>query len=940
MLKRLMRGSSEATRRRDSQHSDRWIKPATLLYALALRAFPEPFRRRFGPEMRRVLAAQLEAAARAAPRRRWLPRARLLVRAVADALYQGLDERCHGVRPVTAAAATLGTRRARPTPPLHHHPEAPMLDRLANDLRFAVRGLRRSPAFTALAVLTLALGVGANTALFSVIDSVLLEPLPYAEPERLVRIFETNPSIPEFPVAPGNFVDYRAGSRHLAQVAAFTRQDAELSAGDAARRLSGMQVSHGFLDLLGRRPILGRDLEAGDEAPGAPPVVVLGHGFWQEHFAGDADAVGRSIDLDGIQHTIVGLAPPGLEHIGGSFRSLPQGSRIDVWRPLPLDQPQLPRNQHYLNAVARLAAGSSLGQAQAELTVLTERLESEHPGTNIGWRAYAVPLHDDVVGETGRLLWILLGAVSLVLLVVCANVANLVLVRGIGRRREVAMRGALGASRGRLLQLLLVESVVLAMAAGALGAVAAYGAVAMIRALGPASLPRLHAVEVDAGVLAFCLGLSVVTGLLVGCLPALRVSRSATTALSRSGRGATSDRATGRLRTALVAAQVALAVMLLFGASLLGRSFANVLAEDPGFGPTGVLTGSIELPRGRFADAASQRDFWSRFVPAVAALPGVESAGAGSDLPWTGHDENLSLMPEGQGGTLGSMFGVRYHQATPGFFQALGVRLLAGRSFETVDRAGAVQTVIVNESLVRRGWPDLPLEEAPGRRLTWSDEPDSGDWFTIAGVVGNVKDGPTEASTRPAVFFAYDQQPWPRKMFLAVRTSGDPAAIVGGLRQILRGIDRNLPLAEVVRLTQVADGPLAEPRFASALVATFAGVTLGFALVGLASVIAFTASQRRREVAVRVALGASAARIVRLFMRQGLAALAIGIVGGAIGAALGARALERLLFGVDAGDASLLLGVAALLALVGVAASAIPAMRATRVDPGRLLGSE
>lgn len=900
---------------------------AAIVYRLALRALPRHFRARFGREMNDLLMAQLTAL----DRRR--DRIELLALAVLDALRQGVDERFRGVRSINQSPASAAYEAAPRS-------EVSMLERTRSDIHFSMRSLRRNPGFTVLAVLTLAFGIGANTAMFTVIDGILLEPLPYAAPDRLVRIFEHTPRTPEFPVAPGNFVDYREELRGLDGIAAFTRGDAELSAGDAARRLDGMRVSSGFLALLGRPPILGRDIARSDEQGGAPPVVVLGHALWRTRFESDESTLGSRIELDGVPHTVIGVAPPGLEHVGGRYRSLPQGTSIDVWRPMELDG-DLPRNQHFLNAIGRLREGVGVDRLQTELAVLTARLEADHPDTNTDWRAHATSLHQDVVGEIGGMLWLLLGAAFLVLAVVCANIANLVLARGVGRRKEVAMRAALGASRGRLFQQLLTENILLATVAGALGSGIAFGVVALIRRFGPADIPRLHALEVDLSALLFCLAVSVATGVFVGCLPALRLSRAAMIGwMQTSGRGGSSRSAT-RARSALVSAQVALAVILLVGAGLLLRSFANVLTEPSGFQPDGAIAGSIELPAGRYPTVDEQRRFWSRLIPALEDLPGVEAIGAGSDLPWTGHDENLGMRADGGDGTPRERISVRYHQATPGYFAALGIPLLAGRSITADDLNSVGNRLMINERLAGSAWPERSPAEVIGRRLTWSPEPDDDDWFTVVGVVGNVKDGPTATTTLPAIYFPYDQQPWTRKMYVAARADGAvTGSLFEGIRRVLREIDGDLPFAEVTHLERVAAGPLGRPRFISVLVTAFAMITLGFAVVGLGSVIAFTVSQRRREAAVRMALGASVERIVRMFMWQGLRALLIGIALGAIGALLSGQFLESLLFGVEPRDPRMLLAVGAILIVVGAAASLIPALRASRIEPSRMLGSD
>lgn len=914
--------------------TDKTTELAARMYRIALRAFPSSFRLLFGQDAEHLLRDRLRDTLGSNDTGRHLDAAFYFVRALADAVSNGLRERWQGVRPLRVSDSIRSPRRQ----------EASMLDHLLQDIRFAFRSLARSPGFTVAAVLTLTLGIGANTALFSVIDAVLLEPLPYDQPEQLVRIFERSPKTPQFPLSPANFVDYRAESESFDAMAVFMRSDAELSSADTSERLVGMQVSSGFASLLGAPPVLGRDLTRKDEQVGSPRVAVIGFRLWQRLFDSDPAAVGSSLTIDGEPVMVVGVAPANLEHVGGSYRSLPQGTQVDVWHPFTFDPSNPQRAQHYLNGIARRKAGVSLERAQAEMLLIGDRLAERYPDTYATWRPLLRSLHEDVVGASSRLLWILLSAVTLVLLVVCANVANLLLARGIGRQREIAVRGSLGASRGRLTGQLLTESLVLAMIAGALGSGLAFGIVRLVRTLGPATLPRLHAIEIDPSVLGFGLALSLATGVLFGCFPAIQLSRAShQQMLGDGGRSAIGSRRQGRLRGMLVVGELALAIILLFGAALLLRSLANLAAEETGFRADSVVTASIQLPNARYPDNEALRAFWPRLFEGVSALPGVVAAGAGTDLPWTGYDENLSMAPEGRHADREEMIRTRFHMATPGYFRALGIPLLGGREITGADHAETNKRLVANAAMVRAAWPELANGaegQAVDRRLTWSTEPDDDDWFTIVGVIGDIKDTPGDLVTIPAIYFSYAQQTWRRELVLAVRTDGDPLAMVPQLRTALRDLDPQLPLAQIATLDTVAEGPFAQPRFTASLLGGFSLTSLLIALLGLASVIAFAVSQRRREVAVRLALGATVGQVVRLFLHQSLPLLAVGIGIGIAGALAAARLLRSLLFGIDPGDLTTLAVIVASLLAAAIAACLVPAWRVTRIDPSATLRTD
>ena len=806
------------------------------------------------------------------------------------------------------------------------------METLAQDLRFALRSLARQPTLVAVAVLALALGIGATSALFSVVNGVLLEPLPYDQPEQLVRVFDRSSEQPRFPMAPANFVDHREALGDGGELAVYMRDDVELTAGERSERLHGMVVSAGFFRLLRHPPLFGRGFELADERPEAPDIVVLSHRFWLRHLEGDPGAVGRQILLDGLAHTVVGVLPPGLEHVGGSYRSLPHGSIVDVWRPIELDRER--RNWHFLNGLARLAPGLTPETAAARMNVTAERLAEQYPETNGAWRIAVVPLAEEIVGASRPRIRVLMGAGVLVLLIALVNVANLLLVRATTRRHEIGVRRALGAGTSRLLRQLMTENLLLAGVGGVLGLALAHLGVRVLRLWGPEAWPRLHAVEVDPRVTAFTVAVTILAGLASGAVPALRMTRtSLREALLSSGRALTGG--TSRLRQVLVVGQLVLAIVLLIGAGLLVESFRQMHLEDPGFDAEGVLTASIALPKARYGEASEVTHFYRRLRHRLEALPGVVAAGAGSNLPWSGHDENMRVGPADLGDDPErSMYRTRFHHVTPGYFRSLGVPILSGRELEDGDDAGAPRRVVISRRMADLLWPE---EDAVGRRLSWSTEPTENNIFTVVGVVADIKDGPGGAQLVQSTYFAHAQLPWNSNLVLAIRTRIDPISVVPTVRRELRAIDPDLPLAEVRTLEQVADGSYATPRFLSALVAGFAGVALVLAMIGLYGVISYAARQRRRELALRAALGARASQIIALVIRQGLWLVTAGAVLGVAGALGLVGFLRSLLYGVEATEPWIFLTIVPILVTVALAASWIPARRAGRVHPAEVL---
>lgn len=801
------------------------------------------------------------------------------------------------------------------------------------DVRYAMRLLRRAPGFTAAATLTLALSIGANAAIWSAVQGVLMAPLPYPDPDRLVRLFEETETTLHFPMAPLDFRDYRAELESFEGVAAYHLADLQI--GDASRpeQLRGMQASAGFFTLLGHPPALGRDFTEDDELHGNSDVAILSHSLWQRRFDGDPSVVGRSVRLSGRPFRVIGVLPQGFQHVGGTYRSYGHGERVDVWSALEVPREESPgqRYSHYYNVVGRIRRGASPAQVEADLKATGRSVALRYPSPDSPWRPRSVPLKHEIVGTAETTLLVLAGAALAVLLLACFNVAGLLLGRASARAREIGVRAALGASRWRLARQLLIESAVLACAGGAFGVLLAYTAVAALSRFGPADVPRLQMIAVNGHVLAATVAATLSSALLFGLAPALRLAGPGLGETLREGRtvAGSAHLAVGRL---LAAAQLPLAFVLVVSGGLLLRSFVAMVSRDPGFQPGGAITASVELPTARY-DAAQAAAFFRSAAERVRALPGVREAAFSSDLPWTGYDENTGFDIVGRPSPEGEGRGARYHFVTPGYSQATGTPLLAGRELRASDQGGAAPVVLVNETAARKYW-GAP-EAAVGARLDlWGAE------RTVAGVIGDVEDMPWNERAEPALYFPQAQQWYPQRMFLVVRSSLTPSSLVGPIRDALRSIDPELPLANVRPLSSVAAGALATRRLTLWLVAAFGLTALLLAVVGIYGVMAQAVGQRTREFGVRQALGATPGDILRLVFRNGaglaLAGLAVGV-----GLALGStRMLTSLLYGVAPLDPATFLGVVGAVGVTATIAIYIPARRATRVSAVVLLREE
>jgi predicted permease len=807
------------------------------------------------------------------------------------------------------------------------------IENFARDLQYAVRTLARTPGFAAMLVLTLALSIGANSAIFSVIDGVLLRPLPYPNSDRISRIFFRSATYPKFPLNPFDLRDMRARNRVFDSLAGMTRVDRQLSGSGEPQRLRGFRVTAGYFRVLGVAPARGREFNTRDELPANGDIAILSDRLWRARFASDPAIIGRKIMIDANPFTVVGVMPPGVPHPGNDYHSVADGDTVDIWTPFTYQGDGSGRGSHYIEGIARLKPGVSLAQAQADLDAMVAQLSREHPDAMEGWHAWLVPLYEEMVQPSRRLLLVLLGAVGLVLLIACANAANLLLARATARRREIAVRAALGAGRWRLVRQMLAESFAISVAGGGLGALLAIAGVKALTSLLPAGFPRAESIHLDAGVFAFTLAAALAAGFLFGLAPAFQAARTDLQQGLREGaRGSTASGTQVWLRGALVVGEIGLACLLLIGAGLMLRSFVNLLRTDPGFRPEHVITAGITLPDASYKRLEDLIMFFDRLRGNLTDLPGVREAGVGTDLPWTGYDDNLGgFTIEGRQPPPGLRFHARYHTADAGYFPALGVPLIRGRFFDAHDDLNSRRVMIVNRAMARAYWGS---DDAVGGRISFDDHPKEKDWFTVVGVVGDIKDHPNSPSAEPAMWWPGLQMPWRfTDMSLVVRTNGNPANAGGQIRDAVHRLDPNLAVADVRLMDDVAGASFSTPRFGLFLVALFAALAVMLAGIGIYGVISYSVSQRTQEFGVRVALGARSWDIAREVMSQGLKLAGAGIGVGIAGALILSRVLRALLYEVSSTDPMTYALVA--LAAAGIAAIAcyIPARRATHADP-------
>ena len=803
------------------------------------------------------------------------------------------------------------------------------------DLRFGARSLSRSPGFAAVALATLALGIGANTAIFSVVDAVLLRPLPFPSADRLVAVVQTMPSrgIRGNGASYLNYEDWRSRARSFKHLAAIRMHDYTLTGHGDPDLVTAGTVTSNLFRVCEDMPLLGRTLTAIDDDPASPSVAVLGEKLWRSRFGADPNIVGRAILLDQQPVTVVGVMP-------ARFKTPPEVPPVELWLTLTHDTVfadlREKREGHYLRIVGKLRPGVAIGAAQAELATIQGSLAREHPKANEGWGVEIEPLAENLVSGVRTGLLVLLGAVALVFAIACANVANLLLARASARSREVAIRTALGAGRSRLLRQFLTEGLLLASAGGILGVGVAFASLRGLVAWLPSDLPRATEIGLNGTVLLFALGASLLAAVVFGLAPAVHGSAANLAgALKEGSAGAGEGGRRRRVRSALVVAETALSFVLLIGAGLLTRSFLRLQDVPLGFRPSGVLTAGFSLPRNQYTKPEEWVSFYGRLVERLKGEPGAEAVAAALPLPLTGSGLNFAFTIEGRAAEgPGTDLSANYTAVTPDYFRAFGIPLLRGRLPGAGDAASAPMVCAISETFAKRHFAG---EDPIGRRLVFGFTEKVPR--TIVGVVGDVKRDGLGVLSRPEMYVPFEQEPW-WAAYLVVRTKGDPSALAGAVRREVAALDPALPIDELQPMSRIVSGSVAEPRFRTTLLSLFGATALVLAVIGLYGLIAYDVARRAREIGIRLALGASRGDVLRLVLRQGLGLTLAGLAAGAAGAALLTRYLGSLLFETRPLDPTTYTAVAVILLGAGLLACWIPARRALAVDPMRVLRSE
>ncbi len=796
---------------------------------------------------------------------------------------------------------------------------------LWQNLRYGARILSKKPGFTLIAVITLGLGIGANTAIFSVVNAVLLRPLPYPEPAALVRIYEkeTDAAVrsERLEVAPANFLDWQRQSRTLVEIGAWGQEDQALASQDHADPVVAAFVSYNFFSVLGVRPLQGRVFTFEEDQPDRDAVALLGYGLWQRRFGGDPNVVGQRVNLDGSQYTVVGIMPARFQY--------PRGA--EIWTPLALNANQTQmREAHFLKVIARRQPDASLAQVRAEMEAIASSLVQQYPATNKNWTVNVVPLLEDEVGQVRTTMLLLMSAVGLVLLIACSNVSSLLIARGATRRAEMTIRSALGASRWRIARQLLTESVLLAGLGGGLGLLLAWWGTDALLALSPSEIPRMETVKVDLYTLGFTLAVTVVAGLIFGMLPALQGAQiNLHESLKEGGRSASGAPTNKRIFGALVVSEIALALIVLVGAGLLLNSFLRLRRVEIGIQTSNLLTVEVNLPSARYGgnDWRAQRlNFYGQVIERIRSLPGVASVGAIDSLPLGGHQRGWTFRKEGQTLAPSERPVAGFQVATTDYFRAMGMQLRRGRGFRESDRDGSPQVAIINESFARHFYPH---EDSLGQRIIIRNRPEASE---IVGVVNDIRHFGPDRAPAPEMYVPYNQLVV-GAVPLVVRTTSEPEALIGAVQQEIRAVDREVAIGKVRTMTQMMSATLAERRFALLLLGGFAAVALSLAAIGIYGVMAYAVTQRTREIGIRIALGAQTGDVLSLIIKQGLSLAVIGVVTGLVGALALTRLMADLLFGVSAADPLTFIVIAVLLAFIMLLACWIPARRATKVDP-------
>lgn len=795
------------------------------------------------------------------------------------------------------------------------------METLLKDIQYGFRSLLKRPGFTAIAVITLALGIGANSAIFSVINAVLLRPLPYPESEQLVQFDGLDPraGITQGAISVPDFADWQSQNQVFEHMAGFVTGGSLLVSGDETERVRGTHVTAEFFPLLRMNAGLGRVLQPDDSQKGSEPVVVLSHGLWQRRFGSDPNIVGSKVKISGKDSVVVGVMPVGFDY----------PERSELWVPFPLDPAAERRDNRYLNVITRLKPGVTLAQAQAQMNTINQRLAQSYVETNTGWTVQLTGLQDRLVGAMRSSLLILLGAVAFVLLIACANVANLLLARATVRQKEIAVRAALGASRWRIIRQLLTESVLLSLIGGGIGLLLSLWLTKLLIALSPPNSPRFDEIRPDARVFAFTLGLTLITGLIFGLAPALQASRIDLNERLKEGGRSGGGASHNRVRSLMMVSEIALSFMLLVGAGLLIKSFMHLRDVSPGFNPANVLSVRVAIPGAKYAQGEPRAQVLRQMTERIKSLPGVQSAGAVLSLPLGGDTFNVdrSYIREGRPATPEESGGAAYLVATPDYFPTLNIPLVRGRGFTDQDTEQTTKVVVVNESMARLLWPG---ESPVGKHIIiWRDEKFPRE---IVGVVGDTKPS-LDVEAGPQMYVPYAQDSNWTGMSLVVRTSGEPTSLTAAVRNEIRQVDKGIPIFNVKTMNEVLAISVGPRRTPMLLLTAFAGVALLLAMIGIYGVTSYHVTQRTQEIGIRMALGAQMRDVVKLVLKGGIALSLIGIGLGLVGAFALTRLLESLLFGVKPTDIATFIVVSLALLFTALVACYLPARRATKVDP-------
>src|SRR5215213_5222075 len=803
------------------------------------------------------------------------------------------------------------------------------MENFFKDIRYGVRGLLKRPGFTVIALITLALGIGANTAIFSVVNAVLLRPLPFQKPEELVIVWEdaTFVGFPHNTPAPANYVDWKTQNQSFVDMAASHEDSFNLTGDGEPERVSAYTVNANFFPLLGVQPLLGRGFLNEEDRPGANKVVVLSYSLWQSRYGGDRNILNRAILLNGEKHTVVGVMPPSFQFFAKDVR---------LWVPIALDQEDWAnRGGHYLTVVARLKPGVSVAQAQADMNAVMRRIAMDHPEETMEGKLGAVvlPVRDEFVGTARGSLMVLLVAVAFVLLIACANVAGLLLARAVARRKEIALRMALGAGRSRVIRQLLTESLLLAVAAGVLGSLLAYASFTFLQGPVPEEMALATSLKLDVRILIFTIAISIITGVIFGLVPALQSANfDLNEALKQSSGRVTS---TGRLRSALIVFEVALSIVLLVGAGLLIQTLFQLFGQYSVLEPEKVLTMRTILPREKYKEPQQRDNFYQQVLQRVENLPGVVATGYSTSIPLSWKGGTSGFLPEGIKSPIpGMAYDANHRQVSADYLKTMNIPLRAGRYFDNRDNAQSIPVVIINETMARQYWPG---ENALGRRLKIGDPDEPGkQWKQIVGIVADIRQMGLDEPVKAEMYLPYQQVtdwPWFIPRDLAIRTSGDTSNLVGSVRQIIREVDPDQPISNVATMAELLGEEASQRRMGMVMLAAFAALALLLASLGIYGVLAYFVTQHTSEIGVRLALGATTRNILFLVLRKGMGLTLLGVVIG-VAAALGlTRLMSSLLFGVKAVDPLTFVTVPLLLVGVALLACYLPARRATKVDP-------